>query len=144
MKDEVRVFLPARRHIAILSFIVGILITVNIYTIILHDSIIFKISLVLLVFLFIFLFVPVIRNQRVIISGDIISVSIYGKWYSLYFSRDLCAVVREHDVIVSYRFSCNGQYYQISPSSYYESEELSNLFISLYNNKIANINIISK
>ena len=144
IKDEVRLFLPARRNIAVLSFIVGILITANIYAIVLYDSIIYKISLVFIVFLFIFFFVPVIRNQRVIVSGNMIGVSTFGTWHSLYFPRDLCAVVREHDVIVSYRFSCNGQYYQISPSSYYESEELRNVFISLSKNKIAKAKIITK
>ena len=142
-KDEAYIFLPARRHIAILSFIVAIFIMVNIYAIVLYNSIIYKISLVLLIILFTFFFVPVVRNQRVIISGDMIGVSIYGKWYSLSFNNDLCAVLREHDVIVSYRFNCNGQYYQISPSSYYESEELRNIFLSLSKNKIATAKTIT-
>ena len=143
-EDEVYLFLPVRRHIAILSLIVGIFIMVNVYAIILYDSIMFKISIVLLIFLFIFLFVPVIRNRRIIVTGNSLRKSIYGNWYSLSFSRDLYSIVQENGVVVSYRFRSDGPFYQISPSAYYETDQLKNTFTTLTKKHKLETTIIDK
>ena len=131
IKEDVYIFLPSRRHLAIASFVVAISMAANIYFIILWQSLILNISFIFLVLLFILLFVPVIRNQMLIISGNNIKISIYGRWHSVLFSENLYAIVVENDEIVSYRFKNDKQLYQISPKSYIESTELDAIFMAL-------------
>ncbi len=144
IEDNAYIFFPARRHIAILSAIVALCISIDVYYMSSHAGILYKIILAILVLMFIFFLVPVIRNQRIIVSGDKIGISIYCRWYYVLFSEGLYAIVVEADEVVSYRFKYDGQLYQISPKSYIETAEMNRLFSALMKKQKIPPEIISK
>ncbi len=99
---------------------------------------IFYVSLLFLIAIFIILFVPFLKNQKIIVNNEDILLFTFGRISRLVFCENLREIVVKEKRIVSYRFEKNGRHYQISPRAYYDSEELESLFSHL-NNKCSNI-----
>jgi hypothetical protein len=128
MSEELHIYFPVRRQLIFYSTIVGVCAAINIYFAMKHGSMVLWLTLTVLLVLFIFLFVPVLRNPRLLISGNDIKISIFGKWHSLSMSKDLYELVIKDDDVVSYRFTREGKHFQISPSTYYEADEIRGKF----------------
>ncbi len=117
-------FTPVRRSVAAVSGGVLFLLLLAVYCLLHGVGYLVYVPVALLSGLFIFLTLPLLRNQRIFMLGDIISVYTFGKRNDLVFSRHLKEVVMRGDEILSYRFEKDEKYFQISPKSYYESDEL--------------------
>ena len=81
--------------------------------------------------MFIFLFVPFLKNQRLLITNQEIIIFSFSKPNKLKFCINLKEIVVKENEIVSYRFENKGKYYQISPQAYYANKELKELFTGL-------------
>ncbi|RNC67348.1 MAG: hypothetical protein ED859_15110 [Desulfuromonadales bacterium] len=144
MQNELHVFLPARQVIIIYSIVLGLLMTLSMVLVIKYGGILLWILLLLTTFAFIFVFVPVLRNTKMLMFGNDIKLSIYGKWHDMNFSKDLFEIVVKGNEVQSYRFKCNGNFYQISPNSYYEADEVSKLLGKLLEKYKGSISIINR
>jgi hypothetical protein len=80
-------------------------------------SIIFSMFLIPL---FIYLFIPVLRYQRVCIKGDKIFIKCFWNTYILSISESFYELYKSE----SYRFHDKGRYFQVSPTAYQQSNEL--------------------
>jgi hypothetical protein len=74
---------------------------------------------------------PFLKNQKLIVSGKDINLFTFGRINRLVFCKHLRELVVKQDEIVSFRFEKDGKYYQVSPGTYYDSEELKLLFNDL-------------
>jgi len=145
MAKDIFVYLPDYRGlITFYSLIVAILIAINIYFLLKHGGVLLYVPLVLLSFLFLFLFVPVLRNPMLIIHGNEIRISSFGKWYTISFTKDLRAIVLKDNEVLSYKFESDGIYYQISPESYIESDEVEQRFSKLLKRYNGTFKVINK
>jgi hypothetical protein len=91
----------------------------------------------LITFLIVFgsLFLAIIRNQKIIITGDDLTIYSFGKENNLKFSKDLVQVVSKNNDIVSYRFEKDGNHYQVSPKAYPDKNLGELLKLKLKSNK---------
>jgi hypothetical protein len=131
MNNELHIFLPVRQAIVIYSIVLGLIMTLSTVLVIKYGGCIFWTLQLLTTLAFIFVFVPVLRNSKMLICGNDIKLSIFGKWHSIDFSNDLFEIVVKGDEVQSYRFKSNGNHYQISPLSYYEADEANKLLRKL-------------
>jgi len=122
--QDINLFKPARRFLGLCTLVVFAALLVNAYYLISSKHPVGYITLVLLFLLFLYLFFPLIKNQKLIISGDKLIVLTYGKHNTLTFSANLHEILVKGETIISYRFEKDGQYFQISPSAYEETEEV--------------------
>ncbi len=105
---------------------------------------IFYVSLVFLIVIFIILFVPFLKNQKIIVNNEDILLFTFGRINRLVFCENLREIVVKEEIVVSYRFEKNGRYYQISPRAYYDSEELESLFSHLNKKCKGIISVVEK
>ena len=131
MSNEVHFFQPDRRRIGFWCAFIFLGIILNVRYLLDSGSVILYASLILLVGMFVFLFMPFLKNQKLIVSGRDIKLFTFGRINSLVFCKHLKEIVVKQDEIISYRFENGGKYYQISPGAYYDSEELKLIFNDL-------------
>jgi hypothetical protein len=109
-----------------------------------NGTLILYATLLFLVGLFIFLFIPLLKNQKVVIAGDEICLSTFGRINRLIFCKHINEIVVKDQEKVSYRFEKDGNYYQISPKAYYDSQELEILFKNLSNKCESIVSVVHK
>ena len=80
---------------------------------------------------FLFLIIPVIKNQVVDVKNNGIIVYNFGKSFELRFENLLEVVFRKRGAI-SYRFQKGAYHFQITPFAYYDGELLQAKFESLF------------
>ena len=131
MGNEVHLFQPDRRQLGFWCAFVLLGIAVNVRYLLGSCSVILYASLIFLVGMFIFLFMPFLKNQKLIVSGEDIKLFTFGRMNKLLFCQHLREIVVKEDEIVSYRFEKSGKHYQVSPGAYYDSEVLRLLFADL-------------
>jgi len=124
MEEEVFIYIPRRKMVGIVCFIVLLLLAVNLYLLTMPGSKWLYIPLFVLFGIFVFLVLPLLKNQKVMLSGRKLILFTFGKQNSLDLTKDLEEIVVHEDEIISYRFEKDGKYFQLSPSSYYEKDEL--------------------
>jgi len=131
MGNEVHFFQPDRRQIGFWCAFVFLGIIINVRYLLGSGSVILYLSLILLVGVFVFLFMPFLKNQKLIVSDEDINLFTFGRINRLIFCKHLTEIVVKENEIVSYRFEKSGKYYQVSPGAYHDSEELNLLFNDL-------------
>jgi hypothetical protein len=90
------------------------------------------------------IFKALLRNPKLIISGDKINISTFGNWHTISFSKDLYEVIVEADEVITYKFETDDFFYNISPSFYYDSEEISKVLSVMLDNTEMNYNIVTR
>ena len=103
-----------------LSLIVATLTILNVIYIFPLSKIFSIILSIFLIPLFIYLFFPVLRYQRVCIKGDKIFIRCFWNTYTLSISESFYELHNNE----SYRFHDKGRYFQVSPSAYKQSDEI--------------------
>jgi hypothetical protein len=131
MGNEVHLFQPDRRQLGFWCAFVLLGIAVNVRYLLGSSSVILYASLIFLVGMFIFLFMPFLKNQKLIVSDEDIKLFTFGRMNKLLFCQHLREIVVKENEIVSYRFEKSGKHYQVSPGAYYDSEVLRLLFADL-------------
>jgi len=131
MGNEVHFFQPNRRQIGFWCAFIFLGILINVRYLLDSSSVILYVSLIILVGMFVFLFMPFLKNQKLIVSDEDINLFTFGRINRLIFCQHLTEIVVKENEIVSYRFEKSGKYYQVSPGAYYDSEELQLLFNDL-------------
>ena len=131
MDNKSYAFQPKRINIGFWCclFFLGIL--AHIYYLANSSSMLLYVSLFFMIGMFIFLFVPFVKNQRLLIKNQEIIIFSFNKPNKLKFCVNLKEIVVKENEIVSYRFENKGKYYQISPQAYYANKELKELFLDL-------------
>lgn len=81
---------------------------------------------------------------KLLVSGDELRVFSFGKMNCLNFSKNLQEIVVKDSEVVSYRFERDGMFYQISPYSYYESDELRGIFKDLMKKTKVSVSVIER
>lgn len=132
MSSEIHLYKPVRSQVAFLCICTFLGISLNVYYLLDNRSVALYCSLFILASIFVFLFLPFIKNQKLIISDDEICLFSYGKANKLNICNHLNEIVVKDKEIVSYRLENDGDCYQISPKAYYESEELNATLNTLY------------
>ena len=131
MCNKLHAFQPKRIGIGFWCSLIFLGILVNMHYLLNDSSLFFYIPLFFLIGMFVFLFVPFLKNQKLLISDKELIVFTFGYSNKLNFCMHLKEIVVKENEIVSYRFENNGKYFQISPEAYYENEELKELFTNL-------------
>jgi hypothetical protein len=144
MGNEVHFFRPDSRRVGFWCAFIFLGIILNVRYLLGSGSVILYASLILLVGMFVFLFMPFLKNQKLIVSGKDIKLFTFGRINSLVFCKHLKEIVVKQDEIVSYRFENDGKYYQVSPGAYYDSEELKLLFNDLNRNCKGIVSIVQR
>lgn len=134
MGNEVHFFQPDRRRVGFWCAFIFLGIILNVRYLLGSGSVILYASLILLVGMFVILFMPFLKNQKLIVSGEDIDLFTFGRTNKLLFCKHLKEIVVKQNEILSYRFEKDGKYYQVSPGAYYDSEELKLLFTDLNRN----------
>jgi len=144
MCDKVIIFKPARLQIGFWCACILLGIIINVRYLLSNGTLILYVTLLFLVGLFIFLFIPLLKNQKVVIAGDEICLSTFGRINRLIFCKHINEIVVKDQEKVSYRFEKDGNYYQISPKAYYDSQELEILFNNLSNKCESIVSVVHK
>ncbi len=144
MQQALKIFKPERSTVLWLSIVVSIVVIIDIHFFYERGSAFFYLSLVFLIGIFLVLFIPYMRNQKVIIENDVIKITHFGKIDTLSFEENLIGIVEKNEEIVSYRFNKCGKWFQISPSAYSNSSEMENIFKELISKEKVNFSIVSK
>ena len=131
MQDELQLFFPARRSVIAVLIALGGMQAVAAYFAGVYGGFLSWGALLLLSFIFAILAFPALKNPRLMVSGERLVLFSFGRRQDLQFSKHLLEIVEHEGEIVSYRFMCEGKHFQISPVSYYESEELQRQFMEL-------------
>ena len=131
MAREVHCFQPNRRQIGFWCAFVFLGTIINVHYLLDSSSVMLYVSLIFLVGMFIFLFMPILKNQKLIVSDEDIKLFTFGRMNRLIFCQHLREIVVKENEIVSYRFEKSGKHYQVSPGAYYDSEVLRLLFADL-------------
>jgi len=131
MGKDIQIFFPARRRVAVWCGIVFGAVLLNMYYLRGSSGYLFYFPLILLTGLFFFMLMPLLRNQRLLITGKEIRLYSFGRRIGLSFSENLREIVVRQSEIVSYRFEKDARFYQISPRAYYESEILKKILAKL-------------
>ena len=101
-------------------------------------------SLAFLSVALIIFFFPLLKNQKIAITNEIIRISSFGKLSELSFFEDLSEVVVKDSEIASYRFEKFGKYYQISPYAYYEGKQLNAILANLYKRMERHVAVVER
>ena len=132
MNEPDSIYKPILMPIGIISLIVLVMIVVNIYYLTVYLSIWLFILCILMCGVFIYFFMPIVKNQKLILNGRQLTMYSFGKQYNLDLKKDLEELVIENDEVISYRFQKDGMYYQLSPKSYYNGNELKDKLEDFY------------
>jgi hypothetical protein len=144
MGNDIHLFKPIRRQ---LGFWCGLLfsgILINLHFVVDSGSIILYLLLVFLLVSFIILFVPFLKNQKILIDNEDIRLFTFGRINALVFCKHLKQIVVKDNEAISYRFEKNGRYFQISPRAYYDGGDLASLFSNLKNKCRGIISVVEK
>ena len=144
MGNEVHFFQPDRRRVGFWCAFIFLGIILNVRYLLGSGSIILYVTLILLVGMFVFLFMPFLKNQKLIVSGEDINLFTFGRTNRLVFCKHLEEIIIKQNEIISYRFEKDGKYYQVSPGAYYDSEELKLLFNDLNKNCKSRVSIVQR
>ncbi len=144
MLNELHIFLPVRRVIIVYSIVFGLLVIVSVVIALKYGGIFFWLMMPLTISAFIFVFVPVLKNPRLILRGNEVRLSIFGKWHTINFTNDLIEIVVKGNEVQSYRFKSHETYYQISPLSYYEADEVDKLLSKLLKKHKGSFSVINR
>jgi hypothetical protein len=144
MGNEVHFFLPDRRQVGFWCAFIFLGIILNIRYLLGSGSIILYVSLILLAGMFVFLFMPFLKNQKLIVSGEDINLFTFGRTNRLVFCKHLKEIVIKQNENISYRFEKDGKYYQVSPGAYYDREELKLLFNDLNKKCKSKVSIVQR
>jgi hypothetical protein len=131
LPEELHLFLPALRSVIWVLIVLGGMLAAGSYFAIVYGRLLLWGALLLLGCLFAFLSFPVLRNPRLLVSGENLCLFSFGRGQELNFSNHLIEIVEREGQIVSYRFMCEGKHFQISPGSYHDSDELQRQFARL-------------
>lgn len=142
LPDELHIFLPAVRSVICVLIVLGGMLAVGSYFAIVHGGLFSWGAILLLGFLFTFLAFPVLRNPKLMVSGENLCLFSFGRGQGINFSNHLIEIVEREGKIVSYRFMCEGKHFQISPDSYNDSEELQRQFVELMKTRKLNVSAI--
>lgn len=144
MENDVHFFQPIRRQLGFWCglFFIAILIIVRF---LLDDgSMILLLPLLFLIGIFILLFVPFLKNQKIMMDNKVIHIFTFGRRNELVFCKHLRQIVVKENEAISYRFAKNGKYFQISPLAYYDDEEMASLFSNLSNKCKGVVSVVEK
>jgi len=144
MSTELHLFIPDKRFVVGLLIIVGSFFCIDLYYVDLYGGFFLWCILLLLGCLFAFLLFPVIRNPKLLISGQNLSIYSFSQVRNINFCTDLTEVIEHNGEIRSYRFVSNRKYFQISPDSYYEAEEIKRQFIDLMKSCKSPISVVTQ
>ena len=144
MDNEVHFFQPDRRRVGFWCAFIFLGIILNVRYLLGSGSVILYASLILLVGMFVFLIMPFLKNQKLIVSGKDINLFTFGRTNRLVFCKHLKEIVVKQNEILSYRFEKDGKYYQVSPGAYYDSEELKLLFNDLNKKCKSRVSIVQR
>lgn len=142
MPEELHLFLPAMRSVIVALIVLGGVLAADSYFAIVYGGLLLWGALLLLGSLFAFLSFPVLRNPRLLVSGENLCLFSFGRGQELNFSNDLIEIVEREGQIVSYRFMCEGKHFQISPGSYHDSDELQRQFAQLLKKPKLHVSVI--
>jgi hypothetical protein len=144
MGNDVHFFQPIRRELGFWCglFFIGILI--NVRFLLDNGSMILFLPLVFLIGIFVLLFMPFLKNQKIMMNNEVIHIFAFGRRNELVFCKHLKQIVVKENEAISYRFKKNGRHFQISPRAYYDDEELASLFSNLSNKCKGVISVVEK
>lgn len=140
--DELHIFLPAMRSVIWVLIVLGGMLAVSSYFTIVYGGLFWWGAALLLGLAVAFLAFPVLRNPRLLVSGEKLYLYSFGRRQAIDFSSHLVEVVERDGTIVSYRFNCEGKYFQISPGSYNDSDELQRQFKELMKTRKLNVSVM--
>ena len=144
MPDDLHLFFPAMRSVIAVLIVLGGMLAVAAYFVVVYGGFLSWGALLLLGFIFALLAFPVLENPRLTLSGERLILFSFGRRQVLEFSKNLVEVVEREGKIVSYRFMCEGKHFQISPVTYYESEELQRQFMELMRTRKLVVSVSSR
>jgi len=144
MGNDIYLFQPIRRELGFWCGSLFIAILINVRFLLDNGSMIFLLPLVFLIGVFILLFVPFLKNQKIIMDNEVIRIYSFGRRNELVFCKHLRQIVMKDNEAISFRFEKHGKYYQISPRAYYDDEELASLFYNLSNKCKGVISVVEK
>jgi hypothetical protein len=144
MGNDVHFFQPIRRELGFWCGLLFIGILINVRFLLDNGSMILFFPLVFLIGIFVLLFVPFLKNQKIMMYNKVIHIFTFGRRNELVFCKHLKQIVIKDNEAISYRFEKNGKYFQISPRAYYENEELALLFSNLSNKCKGVIPVVEK
>ena len=104
MGKEVNLFKPARRQIGFWCAFIFLGIIINVHYLLDSSSISLYVSLIFLVGMFVFFFIPFLKNQKLIVSDEGIRLFTFGRICRLIFCKHLKEIVVKEGEIISYRF----------------------------------------
>jgi hypothetical protein len=144
MSVEINIFRPTRLKIGMLCFMILTAILINLYSLLESHEIPLYFSLFLLLVAFVYLFVPLLKNQKLVIENENIKLFSFGNSYDLTFASDLFEIVVKDSEVISYRLKKEGMYFQISPYAYYDGDELNGILNDLYSKVENPVSIVER
>jgi len=144
MGSDILVFQPIRRQLGIWCGVIFLGILINVHYLLDSSSMIICLPLVFLIVIFIILFVPLLKNQKLIVINEDVLLFTFGRINRLVFCENLREIVVKENETISYRFEKNGKYFQISPRAYYDDVELALLFSNLNNKCRGIVSVVEK
>jgi hypothetical protein len=127
-------FYPSRKIVGILGFFDFALALVLTYEYLVTYKIIYALCDVAAIGLSVFILVPVFRNQMVEVINDSIIVHAFGE--KNYLTIDNLTGIRHNkDGSNSYRFTKQGNRFQVTPSGYSDKEKMSYEFIRIFDRR---------
>ena len=124
-------YYPSRKIVGTLGFFdIGLSLVLT-YQYLATYKIVYAICAVVAIGLAIFILVPVFRNQVVEVINDSIIVHTFGERNYLTLDN-LTEIRRNKDGSNSYRFSKQGNRFQVTPSGYSDKEKMSYEFIRIF------------
>lgn len=133
MGNDVHFFQPIRSALGFWCGLIFIAIIINVRFLLDNGSMMLFLPLVFLIGVFILLFMPFLKNQKIMMDNKVIHIFTFGRRNELMFCKHLKQIVVKDNEAISYRFDKNGRYFQISPRAYYDDEEMASLFYKLSN-----------
>ena len=127
-------YYPSRKIVGTLGFFDLGLSLVLTYQYLATYKIVYAICAVVAIGLAIFILVPVFRNQVVEVINDSIIVHTFGERNYLTLDN-LTEIRRNKDGSNSYRFSKQGNRFQVTPSGYSDKEKMSYEFIRIFDRR---------
>lgn len=127
-------FYPSRKIVGILGFFDLALSLVLTYQYLVTFKIVYAICDVVAIGLSVFILVPVFRNQIVEVINDSIIVHAFGE--KNYLTIDNLTGIRHNkDGSNSYRFTKQGNRFQVTPSGYSDKEKMSYEFLRIFDRR---------
>jgi len=142
MPEDPHLFFSAMRSVIAVLIVLGGMLAVAAFFAVVFGGFLAWGALILLGFMLAFLAFPVLRNPKLMVSGENLVLFSFGRGQAFNFSKHLVEIVEREGQIVSYRFLCDGKHFQISPFSYNDSEELQRQFMGLIKTRKLLVSIV--